>query len=195
MTDDDPKKIWQNQSYEGNPISLDEIRREVRNYRKRTLLVNVIDYLAALLVLAYFAWGFYRERNTGLLINAGFGLLIVGTLYMLYQRRKKGSARPLPAEMGYASYIESYRNALVRRREVVRSIWQWGIAPFIPGLALLEAAAAYLNFAHRTPLNLALTMLGYNAVIVVGFFLVWKFNQWKAQRLQKNIEELDALSK
>ena len=107
-------------------------------------------------------------------------MTIAGALYVNWHLHRTGSSRSLPADLGLASGIEFYRRELERQRDLLDTIWAWCLGPIIPG-PVVFIVAYHLHIG----LSLATTAL--------VFVLVWMANQQAARKLQRRIDELNAL--
>lgn len=181
------KSVWQNQPSEGMLMSVDEIRRRARKFQKKIYWRNAREYIAALVVVIFFGFEFWLVADA--LTRVGSGLCIAGLLYVVGQLHRKGSARSLPAEMGLATSLEFFRRELERQRDLLRSLWSWYLGPLIPGPVVLLLARARTSPDHLRQIGLSLAL----AFFMLLFVLVWMLNQRAARKLQRRIEELNAL--
>lgn len=172
-------------------MSADDIRRKAGKLERKVFWLNALNYVAALVVVIFFGSQFWHTPDA--LTRVGFGLLIAGMLNVAWQLHRKGSSRSLPADMGLASGLEFFKRELERRRDLPRTIWPWGLAPLIPGWVVLTVAVARTNPGHLRHLGLSLTV--FNLVAAAAVVFVWKLDQRAARRLQRQIDELDALQK
>ena len=183
------KRVWQNQPSEGMLMSVDELRRRARKFQRKIYWRNAREYVAALVVVILFGFEFWLVPDA--LTRVGFGLCIAGLLYVVGQLHRKGSARSLPAEMGLATSLEFFRRELEKQRDLVGSVWSWYLGPLIPGLVVLTVAFARTNPRHLRHFGLSLAI--FNLVAALVFVLVWRLNQRAARKLERRIEELNAL--
>jgi len=185
------KSVWQNQKSEGIPMSVDELRLKAGKLQRKIHGRNAREYVAALVVVVFF--GYQLSLATDALTRAGFILMIAAVLYLVWHLHRKGSSQRLPEQMGLVSGLEYFRRELERQRDLVRSVWRWYLGPLVPGLILLQVASVHAHPGHlgRIALPLAIT----NCLAAAVFFLVWKLNQRAAGKLQRQIDELDALQK
>lgn len=87
-----------------------------------------------------------------------------------------------------------HREALIQQRDALRSVGTWYLAPFIPGFVLfvlgryfqLHAPGRTLAWDHQIVILLAVV-----AALIFG--IVWLLNAWGTERLQRKIDQLDAL--
>jgi len=188
--DREMRELWQSQKTEGVRMSVEQIRLSAGKFQRRIEWRNAREYAAALVVVAFFGFQFIRTGDA--LTRLGFGLIIAGVCYVIWQLHARGSGRPLPEDMGLASSIEFQRHELKRQRDLLRSVWNWYLGPVIPGLAVLIAAFARTNPGHLKHFELILTT--YVLVIAGAFVGIAKLNERAARRLQRRIDELDDLS-
>jgi len=188
--DREMKELWQSQKTEGVRMSVEQIRLSAGKFQRRIEWRNAREYVAALVVAAFF--GFQMIRGGDLLTRAGFGLIIAGVCYVIWHLHAKGSGRPLPEDVGFASCIEFQRRELERQRHLLRSVWRWYLGPIIPGLAVLIAAFARANPGHLKHFDVILA--AYVLVIAAAFVGIARLNERAACRLQRRIDELNELS-
>jgi hypothetical protein len=170
-------------------MSVDEIRHRAGKFHKKIYWRNALEYVASLAVVVFFAFEFWRMPDA--LTRVGMGLMIAGMLYLIWQLHRKGSARSLPAEMGLASGLDFFRRELERQRDLVGSVWSWYLGPLIPGWVVLMVALARINPGHLR--HFGLTFAAFNLFAALVFVLIWRLNLWAARRLQRRIDELNAL--
>ena len=187
----DLRKAWQSQRVEGTPMSIDEIRRKARKFQKKIGRRNLREYIAALVVVVFFGYRIWYTPDT--ITRVGFATIIAGLMYIVYQLHHRGSAKSLPAEMGSESWLEFHRRELERQRDLVGSVWSWYLGPIIPGWVVLMVGLARTNPGHLHRFGLFLVV--WNLVTALVFVGIWKLNQHGARRLQRRIDELDALQK
>ena len=84
------------------------------------------------------------------------------------------------------SGLEFLRSELVRQRDLLRSVWWWYLAPFVPGLLLILGGVA-LERPGRWG------WLAPGIVAAVTFVGIGLLNQRVARKLQRRIDDLDAV--
>lgn len=198
MTDDysspNIQGLWQSQPTEPPKISTEELRRKMNKFERRIFLRNAREYAAGVFVIA--AFGFYEWKFPAPLMRAGSGLIIIATLYIMFQLHRRTSFQPAPAGLGLNTCIEFHRQSLERQRDALRSAWSWYLLPLVPGLAVFYVGAAAAKWPAN-PAGMRHVLMGYG--IQVGFnaavfYGIWRLNQWAAGRLQAQIDEMTALS-
>lgn len=188
----DTRNVWQNQKPEGIRMSVDEIRRRAGKLQKKIFWRNLVEYAAGLMVVVCF--GFYFWRTSDALTRGALGLFIAGVLYVMWHLHRHGSSRSLPADLGLASGIEFYRRELERQRDLLASVWAWYLGPLIPGFVALRLALASPHHRH-TGLYMYPKLASTKEMLLLAlvFVLVWLLNHRAARRLQRQIDELNAL--
>lgn len=191
--------LWQSQPGERLRLSPEDLQRRMSKFERTIARRNLLEYVAAAFVIAifvYYAWMFPT-----LLLRLGCGLLIVGTLYVVYQLHRRASARPVPADFGLRSCADFQRAELERQREALRSVWSWYLMPFLPGMfvflfGLYEFVRRIAQAAGRPfHAGIAVGALGFVVLCVLAVFVgIWRLNQWAADKLQAQIDQLTALA-
>ncbi|WP_109489160.1 hypothetical protein [Occallatibacter savannae] len=203
MTNDFDSRIrglWQQPSGEPPRFTPEELRRRVASFERVVRHRNLREYLAAAAVIgvfAYYAWLFPT-----LLLRAGCGLIIVGTVYVIIQLRRRASSTPAPAEMGLRSCIDFQASELARQRDALNAVWSWYLLPFLPGMAvfligLFQFTKSVTGAAGR-PFHTAAALAGFSIVagcVAVVFISIGMLNHRAANRLQMQIDDLGRLTR
>jgi hypothetical protein len=206
MTDDpirppDLKALWKDQRLEIPPVTVETVRRNARRLQRRRLRVMIQETLgaSALIVLAGLA---IRLRGlqpwaldlSDVAIDAGMGLAILWAVF--YAWRVLVLFRPRRVPDDAAACLDFHRRELERQRDIVRGLWRWAIVPLLPvmillfvGLWLGSPAPGRAPWLHHLPILAAV------AFQLESLVLVWLWQQHRADRLQDQIDALDALGK
>lgn len=191
----DMKEVWRSQTAESVRMSAAELRQRSQKLSKKVFRRNLREDLGAVIAVAIFGYYFWRFHTP--LLRLGSSLIIVGTVYVVYQLHARGSARTMPAEMAIHTCLEFHRRELERQRDLLRSVWSWYILPVVPGVIVFVIGGAVAQAAANPGhLSLAAIIFGLTVAIVFAvFFAVWKLNLWAAQKLQLKIDALISLEK
>lgn len=189
------KSLWQSQPTEPGRIRPEDFRCKLDKFERRVFWRNAREYAAGVFVIAGF--GYFGWKLSGLLVRVGAGLIIAGTLFVMYELHRRGSVRTAPADLGLSTCIDFHRRSLERQRDALRAVWTWYLLPFVPGLVVFEIGSAMSQWAaHPSGLaQLVTRFLISGGIVAAVFFGVWKLNQWGAAKLQKRIDELTALER
>jgi uncharacterized membrane protein (DUF485 family) len=182
LNPNDPRKLWQDQEVERVTITVDDIRSRAARFERRIHWRNLREYAAGAIVVAALLPHLWREHGWSL---APALLLIAGTVYVLFQIYRRGSARPVPAEAGMTASLEFHRRELERQRDALRTVWAWYLLPFLPGFVAMVVATAM-----DRGINARLIVSGL--VFVLVFLVVGCLNSWAARKLDRKIQEVKA---
>jgi hypothetical protein len=185
---DDLGKVWRGQKVEHTQMTIDELREKARKFQRRILSRNLTEYaaIAAAVALFVFSMGKYPP-----LMRAGGWLCIAGMLYKAYQLHRRGSSKPIAADLTPSSGLDFHRRELERQRDMLLGVWAWNLGPLLPGLALLMVGASMARPGH---LMYALKFDAlYAALIALLFYFVARLNRRAARCLQNQIDELNAM--
>jgi hypothetical protein len=179
MNPNDMRNLWQDQEVEKVTITVDEVRRRAARFERRIHWRNLREYAAGALVVAMLMPHLWRDRGWHLAPGL---LMIAGTIYVMIQIYWRG-ARSLPADAGITASLEFLRLELERQRDALRSVWQWYLLPFVPGMAaVLTMTAIDRGIDGR--------LIGSGVAIVLVFAGVWALNEWAARKLDRKIQEI-----
>jgi hypothetical protein len=179
----DPRGLWQSQEEENVTISLPDIRRLAARFERRIWWRNLREYVAGAVVIGIFA---IRLRLLDGWDRLPAVLVIAGASYVLVQIHRRGSARPVPADAGARASIQFHRLKLERQRDALRTVWRWYLLPLVPGLAATFAEAALKRGVNAT-------LIGSIVLGTVLFVGIWALNRWGARKLDRKIQELQAM--
>jgi hypothetical protein len=183
MNDQELKSLWKSQPLDAETVSIDTIRGVAKGLHAAISRRNRQEKFAAYLVMLIFGVFAWTQETTTM--RVGCVLIILGTLVILYQLRKRATIGALPLQGVACTYVEYFRAELVHQREAVRTVWLWYIAPAVPGVAVLV-----WGMAENDPSGFPwLPML---AMFVVPFGVVVWMNLKVAREMQQKIDELDA---
>ncbi len=187
----DLKTLWRDQPTEDRPVTLDNIRKNADVFQAQIRRRNLREIVAAGVVLL--VSGFYAWVLPGWMIKTGSLLVMVGTLWVVWQLRRRASAASLPESSGMA-LLEFHRQELLRQRNAVKSVARWYIAPVVPGVVMMTLGRYFQSHASGRTLGWDHQIVILCSVIVALIFaIVWLLNAWAAERLQRRIDELDKL--
>jgi hypothetical protein len=182
LNDGDLQALWQSQALDQNAISVEEIRGRAKRLERIVARRNLREYFAAVVVVPAFGWIVWVGPSGT--IRAGAGMVILGTIFIVYYLRRRGSASSLPGDLGLKSALEFHCVELVRQRDLLRSVWLWALLPIVSGMLVLQIgqALAHPEWLWRIVL--------YCAVLVAGAAGLHALNHRAAARIQERIDRL-----
>ncbi len=185
--DFEPQALWQSQSTEHDPMTIAAIHEKARVFQTRIRRRNLIEYIASIVVIAGFTPALLHPGSW--MMQAGAGLIMIATVFVVWQLHRRGSAAALP-DSGDA-LIDFHRRELVRQRDMLRAVAVWYLGPFVPGMALTMLGRWFQAHAQHRPVGLDhLIILLSGGIVSLMLLGIWLLNQWGARRLQKRIDEL-----
>ena len=183
---DNLNSLWQNHNVEPVHMSLEEVRQKAERFQKTIRHRNLREYVAAAFVFVgsgYFIWRFPGLR-------LAVGLLLAGTIYVLYQLHTRGAAKTVPESLALDTCLEFHRRELERQRDLARDVWKWYLLPFVPGL-LAVIAVPLLRLPPEKWISAWPVILLWAAM----FYAIWRLNKRGANKLQRQIDELNSMSR
>jgi hypothetical protein len=203
MTDDptpppDIKAIWKDQPLEIPPLVVAAVRRKARRLQQRRLWIMIRETVAALVLVAISGLYIRLVSIQGVLelydamIGAGMGLMILFAVFYGWRILVLFRPRRLPDDT--VACLDFHRRELERQRDLVRGAWRWVLVPLVPiwSLLLIGRWIGASAGGHARWLD-HLTILASAVFMLENCFLMWLWNQHRADRWQDQIDELDAL--
>jgi hypothetical protein len=190
MTEDPVKQAWQASVEIAGAPPLDEVRKGANKFYRFVFWRNLVEYAACVIVVVSFAY--YVFTLPMLLQRIGSAMIVAATFYVGWQLHRRASAVP-PETAGVMPLYAFMRAQFVRHRDALRSIFWWYMLPFLPGLVLLLAGSMYAPDTHPDGPGWR-DIVGVTVVAAV-FYGVWWLNQRAVRKLQKHIDEIDALTR
>ncbi len=190
MSDRDPlQSIWKNQSNEEFSMSLADIHARAEKFQSRVRLRNVIEYVAAAAVVAFFIWT--ALITPALIMRIGAALIVLGAGYVCWKLHELGRAAS-KAELDAAQSLTDFHRAeLVRQRQALSTVWSWYLAPFIPGMVVFLAGVSF-EAPAEAPLaaKLMVFLVGVGFVAAMFWAVAW-LNAQAVKKLDREIRALD----
>lgn len=122
-------------------MSLADIHARAARFQSRIRTRNLIEYAAAVFVIAAFVWIAWLIPQP--LVRTGAVLIALGTIYVCWRLYALGrAATKAEMEAGAQSWADFHRGELVRQRHALSTVWRWYLAPFIPGAIVFIAGVA-----------------------------------------------------
>ncbi len=183
---EDIRNVWQNQPSEGAEMILEEVRKRAAKFEREQRRIKIAGRTGAIIVLAVLGSWFYFGSETA---SVGTALVLAGFVYAWRWIGRRRSTKALPPDCGLEQSASFYRAELERERNVQRGMWRAYLA-VLPGMAIAIAGLQH----GRTPDFSQRFLTTAGGVVAVGF-LCWLYNLRDARRLQRRIDDLDAMVK
>ena len=164
-------------------MSAQEVRGLAEKFERTIGRRNRREYVASAFVVVWFGvWAWFAKSAV---VSLGCWLVALGALWVVFHLHRHGAARRPPGEQEGMSGLEFLRSELVRQRDLLRSVWWWYLGPFVPGLLLMLAGESL----ERPGWD----WLAPGIFVAVTFVGIGLLNQRVARKLQRRIDDLDAV--
>ncbi len=190
------KSLWASQTPSMEPLTPDELRKQARKFRGQIARRNIIEYVAAALVIAVFGafCVFFPDTPS----RIGAGLIIAGTLYVVWSLHKRAGAEPQSSADAASCVLAFHRIQLEKQRDALSSVWSWYILPLLPGMLVFIIGTAP-EFANRSSFAdgvVGSIQVTYPKLLFVALIslAVWWINKVAARRIDLEIKSIDDLS-
>jgi len=184
MNDQQLKQLWRDQPVADTLVSLERVKSDARRLNRVIAIRNALEYLAAAVVFASFAFCMYRLPYP--VMRTGSLLIIAATVFVVLQLNRRASGQRLPSGLAGESWVVFRRVQLTRQRDALRSVWLWYLAPFVPGIVVFR-----WGVETELPDGPSAHGLFPNAVVALIFVGIAVMNRISARKLQRRIDELD----
>ena len=185
----DPKTLWQSQSTEHEPMSLTAIHERARTFQSKIRRRNAFEYIGCAVAIVGISPTVLQHQSW--MMRAGGAWIMLAAVFVGWQLHRRASAKSVP-DAG-APLRRFHREALVRQRKAIDSVGAWYMAPFVPGMALLLLGRWFqAHTPHRTIAIDHLIIVLAAMIAALVFLVIWLLNKRAADRLQRQIEELEA---
>lgn len=192
MSDRDPlQTLWAKQPAEPFTMTLADVHARAARFRSKIRVRNITEYAAAAFVIGVFGW--MAVLIPVLMVKAGAALIILGALYVCWQLHALAGA-PAKSELDAAASVTDFHSAeLQRQRAALAAVWQWYLAPFVPGMLVFVGGVAFAPELEM-PLMGRLSLFATTAAPIAGIFAViaW-LNARAVQALDKEIAVLESV--
>lgn len=168
MSDHDPlRDLWAGQETGNFAMPLEEIRRKARGFQRTIRRRNMMEYAASILVLMVFGGVALIVPDWG--VRAGAGLIMLGTLYVVWKLHTMARAARAGEIDAALSLTAFHKGELLRQRAALATVWRWYLLPFVPGMIVFLSAVSFAP-DNPAPLVAKLTVFLFSLGIVGGLF-------------------------
>ena len=190
MSHDPVKQAWQASVEIAGAPPLKKVRKDADKFYRTIRRRNVIEYVACAIAVVLFASKIFTGPH--ILHKVGAAMIVAAAIYAPWQLHRRASAVSPDMALGMP-ICEFLRGQLVRQRDALRSVLVWYVLPFVPGIILIFAGNGLDPEIEAAGPPIWQRWLAI-AVVLSIFGFVWWINQVVARKLQKRIDEIDALT-
>ena len=185
----DPRKIWQNQPSELSTMTLEKIRQRARELHAKTRRELLKNIATPLIVIAFAGLGIILGDNP--LQRTAFALALFWSLTGQYFLNRGMWSATLPGGASTTG-LESYRREIERRRDLFRRALQWSFGPVFLVIAALILPIVAMGIRHQGPLR---NMAPFLTLIIIWLAAVPVIRMRGQRELQREIAELNEIEK
>jgi hypothetical protein len=186
----DLRTLWQQQALdEMRAISLEDVRRRARALEQKLRRMDAIMYVSGVVNVAAFAAVMWFLP--GLRIVAAIVILTALVIVSQYHRRRP--LRAAEADRTTSACLDYYRAALLRKRDLSRTLGRWFLPPAILGqVALMVGFLIAPPGVPRRWIWIALPFwVLFDVVVFVG---AWRRHRQAAAHAQRQLDDLDEMA-
>ncbi|HYR43250.1 MAG TPA: hypothetical protein VER98_09515 [Terriglobia bacterium] len=186
----DPRTIWQDQPTEPSAMTLEKIRRKVRELHAKTrreLLGNIAAPLAVVVFSGLGAAIFDDPPQ-----RTAFALALAWALAGQYFLHRGMWSATLPGDAALTTGLEFYRREIERRRYLFRRVLKWSFGPMLLAIGALLLPIVTGGVRERGAFRNMIPFLTLLALWLVGFFVI---RMRQHRELQREIEELNDIER
>ena len=194
MTDHDPlRDLWATDQGDKFTMSISDLTARSDRFHSRIKRRNLIEYLAAIIVIAAFGW-IAMVAPAGL-VRIGAILIMAAAAYISWKLHQLGSAEAAPRATSAETLANHHRDELVRQRDALKSVWRWYLLPFVPGVTVFSIGTALESAAASgAPIWVTLAISSISlGIMAVVFYAIYALNAHAAKKLDTEIDALEAV--
>jgi membrane protein implicated in regulation of membrane protease activity len=168
-------------------MSAEQLRLKAERRRTKSRCEALISIAGGIFLSAVFGLACYQAG--ALYPRLGWAVLSLWSLYFAWQSYRW----VLPRNEAPDATLEFYRSELEKRRDYARHIWRRaGLTFCFLGLALIVVPALFQ--LRHTP-RLMFNAVPFLTLIVIWFVVFFRQKKQKQQRLQQDLDELQAFER
>jgi hypothetical protein len=185
----DIKSIWQNQPMGASTMTIKLIRAKARDLQAKTRR-QLLGTLAGPLVAGFFyGFGITQFPSLAHLLHPLFAFALVWSLAGLYFLNRGMWSAAMPGDAGFSSGLEFCRSELERRRNLLRRLLLWSLAPILWAIGTFILALGLIGKQK----GLFPNGLPFLFLLVAWIFAYFVMRVREQRELQREIDELNDL--
>jgi hypothetical protein len=184
-SENDPRKIWQDQPKEISTVTLKMIRMKVHDLHRKTRR-NLWGIWAGPLAVGFLAaFGIKTANGLFPILEAAFAFAIAWSLAGVYFFNRGMRSEAMPGDAALSTGLEFYRREIERHRALFGRILLWQFGPIVLALAAFILLAVIIVGGKIFPNGMPFLIL---VAIWIGAYFVIRRAAWRD--LQREIDDL-----
>jgi len=195
--ENDLKTLWQDQPTEPTAMSLEKIQQRAHQLQVRIHREKLIVYGISAVAIPLYLFAVIISPDR--LATAGYLLTLLGILFVLYVNHRHVQPNRQAVARASTACADFHRRALAQRRDLLRNVWLWAVAPVMPGaiLMFIHMHRLMASLPPYTSVMFGLHPSGFAAVMdTIGLLALFKIvisSHWRAYRLNRELKALDGI--
>ena len=181
----DPRKIWQNQPKETSTVTLKMIRMKVRDLRTKTRGQLWRSWAGPLVVGFFAAFGIKTANGSFPILEVAFVFAIAWSLAGVYFLNRGMRSEAMPGDAALSTGLESYRREIERHRALYGRQLLWSLGPIVLALAAFITLAVMVAGVKIFPNGMPFLIL-----VAVWFGAYFFIRMRERRELQREIDDL-----
>jgi hypothetical protein len=181
----DPRKIWQDQPKETSTVTLKMIHMKVQDLRTKTRRQLRGSWAGPLVVGFFAAFGIRTANGSFPILEVAFVFAIAWSLAGAYFLNRGMRSEAMPGDAALSTGLEFYRQEIERHRTLYGRGLLWSFGPIVLALAAFILFAAIVVGAKIFPYGMPFLIL-----VVVWFGAYFVIRMRGRRELQREIDDL-----
>jgi hypothetical protein len=181
----DPRKIWQNQPKEISTVTLKMIRMKVQDLHTKTRRALWGIWAGPITVGFFSAYGIKLVHGVFPVLEAAFVFAIVWSLAGIYFLNRGMRSEAMPGDAALSTGLEFYRREIERQRALYGRGLLWSFGPIVLALGTFILFAVIVVGAKIFPNGMPFLIL-----VVVWFVAVFVLRMRARRELQRESDDL-----
>lgn len=175
--------LWKNQPKEGPDVSIEQVRRKVRELQRKSRRSVIVFWLIAIAVAAFYVRTFVITNDV--IARVGLGMMTAWCIYASNEMRRSLWPRPLAADAALATCRQHYLQELERKQRHDGLIWPRLLVPLFLSVAVFLTPAVIGVINHP---RLWTRMIPFFVLLAVWFVAFRVIRKRKLTELDREIE-------
>jgi hypothetical protein len=184
----DPRTIWQNQPTEPSVMTLDNIRKKVRELHAKTRRQLLGNFAVPLIIVAFYAFGIRHFPG----LQPFFAFAIAWSLAGLYVLNRGMWSAAMPGDAALSTGLEFYRREIERRRYLIHRVLLWSFGPVLLAIGTFIVVLAKIGGGDKGIFPNAMPFMILVVIWIAAYFVIRMREQRELQREIDDLNEIES---
>jgi hypothetical protein len=186
----DPRKLWQNQPKELSTVTLKMIHMKVQDLRTRTRRQVWGSWAGPLVVGFFAAFGIKSANGLFPILEVAFAFAVAWSLAGVYFLNRGMRSEAMPGDAALSTGLEFYRREIERHRALYGRVLLWSFGPIVLALAAFILLSVIVVGGKIFPNGMPFLILV--AVWIVAYFVIRMRGQRELQREIDDLKDIES---